>query len=378
MKLLTGLFLISQLAVAAEPAPPSNPALIYWQASAKMPQIGSKEGRVLADVIAGKSPASEPTAAALIANAEPALKIFRRGAESTSVCDWGLMFEDGPLTVLPHTSRMQQLSRLALGKAQLLFAQHDNAAALGWILAARKAARHLASDDLLACTLIQFAIESAAISLTAAHALSLTEAERLSHLGEVRKLPTLRSVSQSMKGEKIFIDWVANEFAHLDGNPLPLRPEKASEDAASALPQTSDEDMKALYNQLTKSTASQLIDETQQYFNQAGAACELPWPQGSKELARIAAEVKANGNTLARILYPELAPSLERELRLATEAAMLSAALELGEKLTPGSLSGHVDALLGQPLNVKAEAQGFIITTTPANGMRPLSLKIGR
>jgi hypothetical protein len=370
--------LLASCARTAEPVLQRNPALVYWQASARLPVIGDKDIKLVADILADRKSTDDPAAARLLANCEAPLHLFRRASDSKVRCDWGLMLEDGPLTVLPHTSKMQMLNRLALCEAKRLFAANDNVHALEWIIAVRKAARHIAVDDLLVCTLTQFAMESQAIALTAAHVNALTEIQRKTHLHEIGQLPPLRTVAQSMTGEMVYLDWAEREFTHLDGAHQPKpKPQEAVAGEESPVV-VGDADMKMLYEQLMNGSAHEMIEEARGYLRLAAAACEMPWKKGKEELARVEALINEKGNALARMMSPQLGTSRERELRLATESTMLRAALERGDNLVPGPLEGYTDALVGMPLVVNSAPQGVVITTSPGEGLRPLNLRIGR
>ena len=378
MKLIVAaLMMFSALAAAGAeaPAPTRNPALVYWQAAARLPVIGTAESRRISDVLADKVPAVD--LAPLLAQAEGALLLFRRAANASAPCDWGLLLEDGPLAPLPHMAKVQLMARLALCEARLHFAQHENSEALQWIIDVRKAARHVAANDLLACTLTQFGMESMANTTTAALAPGLSEVARKAHLHELAKLPPLHTVTQAMKGEQICLDWTERRFAPLGSAAAPPKESGASVGPVAEKVVTNDADMKALFEQLSQNSARALIDETRGYLKRAGEVCALPWKEGRPALLALTEEVKTQGNALARILFPELLPSRERELRLATEGAMLHAALELGPALQPGPLSQHVDAMTGMPLLVKQEAAALIITTSPDATSRPVTLKIG-
>lgn len=349
--------------------------MVYWQATARLPVMGTKEARLIADVLSGRS--SADAMASLLAQSEGALQLFRRATDATAPCEWGLLLEDGPLVPLPHTAKMQVMARLALCKAHLLFAHHENHEALHWIIAVRKAARHVATDDLLVCTLTQFGMESMASTVTAAHVLGLSEIERKAHLHDLATLPPLRTIAQAMKGEHGFLDWTEHEFTHLDGAHIP----KPTDDQAPTVPEsaivTADADMKALYDQLSKGTAREMIEQTRGYLKQAREACELPWTQGRPTLESLAQEIKLHGNALSRILVPDLVPARERELRLTTEAIMLRVALDQGNALQPGRIEKQTDALLGLPLLVKTEAGQLVISTQPDASMRAVTLKLG-
>ena len=125
--------LLTMASAAAEPVEKRNPALVYWQATARLPNIGNKESRLISDVLSGKSSAEE--LASLLDQSDIALQLFRRATYAKAPCDWGLLLEDGPLAPLPHTSKMQIMARLALCQARLLFERRETIEALHWIIA---------------------------------------------------------------------------------------------------------------------------------------------------------------------------------------------------------------------------------------------------
>ncbi len=389
MKLLISCIalLLAQPASAAEPPSKRNPALIYWQALALMPELGNEQAKLMADVISGNRRTDEPAVAALFKDANRALKLFHRAAHTAGDCEWGLILEDGPFMVMPHTAKLPMLLRLALCRAQQHFAAGNNDEALDWIITVRKAARHAAAGDLLIPVLIQFTAESQANVVTAGHLLALSPEQRAVHAKTLKSLPPLRSVAQAALAEMNFVDWVECDFNRL-GETLktddlkkitPKNP--TSEEQAESIGGTLDPDMKALSDQLTRSTVHQLTDQARSYYTLASRACTKPWKDGNAELDQITATIKAGDNMLARIIFPNFIASRERELRLVMESTMLQVALVFGADLISTPMKDYRDGFDDHPFVVHRDGESFIISTAQeqaVRGHRATSLRIAK
>ncbi|MEI9893518.1 MAG: hypothetical protein WDN28_06365 [Chthoniobacter sp.] len=106
----------------AEDAKPTNPALLYWQAAAILPQLTPGQAKEVRDVAYGRKPFDAAAAATILSDSKSSLRLAMKAANSPVPCDWGLPTEDGPFMALPHVSKLQEMASIAILQAETLFA----------------------------------------------------------------------------------------------------------------------------------------------------------------------------------------------------------------------------------------------------------------
>jgi hypothetical protein len=364
--------------------PTRNPALIYWQAMSLMSALSSEENTLLLDAASGKLPTHKDAIKQLLTRNETSLRLLRRATIEPTQCDWGTLFEDGPYAVMPHINGMQQLSRLALAKAEISFAEGNNSDALEWILRAHRAARHTAAGDMLVSAVVQFGIEAQCLTATGRHLLALTEQERAVHLKALKELPPLQTVAQAFGGELHYVDWAEQEFrgvkeateaAFLMQQLKVQGAAYSTNENTPAPPET--EEMRKIKGEFMQKGLPIMMKETREYYMRAQEACKKPWKVGYAELEALRMEIHDHGNYIIQQIYPSVTASRERELRLETERTMLIAALSVGTELRDGPLSGFNDAVNQNPLLVKKTQEGWVIQMIPnsENGI-PIARKV--
>src|SRR5687768_14106028 len=75
-----------------------NPALLYWQSFALLPELKPSQLKLVTDVLDGRLPATDPSVAALLEGARRALERFARAARGAAPCVWGTTIDEGPFT----------------------------------------------------------------------------------------------------------------------------------------------------------------------------------------------------------------------------------------------------------------------------------------
>ena len=125
----------------ADDAKPINPALLYWQAAAVLPQLTPDQTKELRELAAGRSPFD------LCCGEKSPRQQERLCISSTKrripqgTCDWGLPKEDGPYMALPHLSKMQEMASLAIVQAETAFAEGKTKDGLDWLILTHHVAR---------------------------------------------------------------------------------------------------------------------------------------------------------------------------------------------------------------------------------------------
>lgn len=373
--------ILSVLSLRADDSPPPsvNPALIYWQAFSSMEELSVTEARVLGEFIRQPSQFDKIQAIPLLHKREKVLNRFRRAAESLIDCDWGLTYDEGPYLPLPHVSKLQIFSRLALLKAELLFAEQKPIEARKWLLAVHRAARHGGSGDLIIPVLTQFQMEQSVIRIAATHVLDWDEATRLEYLSAWKSLPPLHSVKSAVKGELHFIEWLENfwlqDLAQATQADLPalIKPEQnvttmTDEEVAEA------EKMAA---QFTAENVRKWIQEMRDMYQKIQFSLDKPWLEANADLLALKRERENGANLLMQLATPmPLHKVNDLSFKTATMHTMLKAALEHGPLLDANRTNTYKDAFIGNPIELRRTSSGTFVITASSETLKSAGGKI--
>ena len=362
-----------------------NPALLYWQAIALLPEIRQSDIKIINEALLSKAKAHEEQTRDLLTRTRKSLERFARAAEFAAPCVWGTTFEDGPSAPLPHLPQLQLLCRLALVKSASLFAENEPGQALQWIVRAHHAVRHLGVDPVLPSFLMQHGLEQQTLRLTALHVLSLDDALRERHRKSLRELPSLSRLPEALESERALAEWLQRMIIGLEHSP---GNEKQFLESAEALlkaqaQSTSTESAQALATAAAKDTLHSLEEwkrATEQLHAMHEAlisAVKKPWPQFEADLLKIRTDFADASPTLLAML-PTVTGSMRKELETQTLHDMLFIALEKGDSLAEGDLPDSKDAFLGLPMSVKKEGDDFVISARESVKGRTLALRIER
>ena len=152
---VSALVTVSAVGAQAPRQEPANAALVYWQAFAAMPKSGDVPRNLWQVALNAK-------AMAYLRSAPSALEMLHR-ASRLDRCDWGLQWDRGPMTAMPHMAQARTLARLACFRARLRLSQGDSRGALEDLLAVLRMARHVGRDASLIGVLVQASIEATAV-----------------------------------------------------------------------------------------------------------------------------------------------------------------------------------------------------------------------
>lgn len=353
--------------------PPINPALLYWQAAAQLPQLTEDQSKELRAMASGKEPFDAARAAKLPLD-DGTMRFLRRAAESTAPCDWGLQMEDGPGMILPHLAKLQQISSLAIVKADSLFAQGKVQEGIDWLVITHRIARHAGVGDMLISHLVQNAIETNAIRAAGRHCLGWDVETRHAYAATLHGLTPLRTAQDGLRGERIFIDWIERHF-NAGGN--------------------ADSEIKAIIASLTAEKAAEKENLEAQFTPGAMAATiaawrslqarlenvfAKPWAEGQPEIKTLTDEAVRGPHLLIRLAFPATTGVFEKQFTVATLHTMLEAALEHGPQLDEAAASTYRDALEGEPLRLKKGDNGALtlLAAHPRPVDKEISLQLGK
>ena len=343
--------------------PPINPALTYWQAAALLPDLKGEKADMLRDFATGKRPFDAGKAKELLSQSEQSLRTFKKAAASPAPCDWGLALEEGPALALPHVSKMMELSRLAILKADSLFAEGKATEGVDWLLAAHRAARHAGAGDLLISALVQTSIEATTINAAARHCLGWDEATRKSYSDGTKTLPPFHTLQDAFGGEYHFVDWIERRF---DFN----GPKKSKEvddmmAAASSSKDAAEKEgmLKLFHEQFTPQNSAKRFADMRDLYRRTQAALGKPWKESQAELKDLQKEA-LQSNVVVRLAYPAFQELNAKRFEIATLHTMLDAALQYGPKLDEAAAATFKDSFDGEPVMLKKAEDGSLTLTT--------------
>lgn len=378
--LCVGLQAQQNSATTPAPAPVPNPALLYWQAIALLPDIGNTQIKLINEVLDGKLPPDDARVETLLGSTRKSLARFARAAAIPDPCVWGTTFDEGPLAPMPHLPKLQLLCRLALVNAAAHFAAGRQVDALQWITHVHHAARHLAADPLLTTVIVQHGIVQQAIRLTARHALSLSSIVREAHLKTLAALAPPRTVREALQGEHLLSEWMLHMVLGIEHAP---GSEKALLDMAQSVLQSQADKQSSPGSAAAKQTLSSLEEwkrnagEVRDMQAALAATSEQPWPAFEAAMQKIRTDFASAPPTLLAML-PGVTGAKRKELETKTLHLMLRAALTHGESLKDGAPTGIKDVFAGDDVLVTRDGDTLILSMKEMVRGKSLTLRVAR
>lgn len=207
--LLRTLVLSSVIALCAPAQESPNAALLYWQAFALMPENDIPE-----DLWETKL---NEEAMAYLESAPIALGLLHRATEGKS-CDWGIAWDRGPGTLMPHLSEARALGRLACFRARLHISRGRARSALEDFRAVLVLARHVGKDATLVGAVVQFTMQKHAVDGVVRH-FGYWSKEDLAWLREaLDQLPSGGNIVEGIQKEKdLFGGWLRRYLQGVGG-----------------------------------------------------------------------------------------------------------------------------------------------------------------
>ena len=191
-----------------------NAADIYRQAFSALPVLTGKQQKLFDEAKSLEAPLSAELAE-IIPQFEVALDHLHR-ARAVSDCDWKLKEEDGPRVEMLHYNIARDLTRAALLRARMRFADGGTDAAISDVLDVYKLVRDCARQISLFLFVFLTHNEYEATEVLAAH-LPLLKPDQLDQLlQEMRQLPPMSDAATCLEYERrIDCDWYDSLFDQL-------------------------------------------------------------------------------------------------------------------------------------------------------------------
>jgi len=358
--------------------PPINPALTYWQAAAVMPDLKGGKADTLRDLVTGKKAYDAAAAKEILDGSSSALQTFARAARSSAECDWGMNKVEGPAMTMPHVSKMMELARLAILKADSLFEEGKPSEGVEWLLLTHRAARHAGAGDLLISALVQDSIEASIINAAGQRLIKWDDATRQKYLEGFAALPRTHSIADALSGEEFFVDWIEKTFQ--SGDPERLRILMAGVETSPSTSGAPDINtaLKVYHDQFVGESGKKTFEAMRDIDRRAQEALRKPWKESEPELNALAKEAD-QGSFLLKLAFPTYVTLGPKEFEIETLHTMFKAALQYGPKLDEVTAATFKDSFDGEPLVLKKGGDGVLtLTTAKQYGKKPLVLKLGK
>ncbi len=351
-----------------------NPALLYWQVAAQLPQLSSEQAKTLSELATGRAPYDAVKAQALGFGSSEIL--LRKAANSAAACDWGLAIEEGPSTVMPHLSKMMELGRMAVLKVEGALAQGKTEEAQDWLLMTHRLARHAGASEFLISYLVQTAIEAMATGAAARHCLSWDLAARHSYAAKLKALPPLHSLQESYHGEVRISNW----FERTSKLAEPQRAEKLRAVLGESGTGDKGQQEELMRVVLDPEKLGKELTALREFHRRVETALAKPWKEAAQELDRIESDLKRSEFVLMKTLHSAVRSVFEQSFVIVTKRTMLEAALEHGAQLDEASAASFRDAFEGQPLRVSKSADGTLrlVAAEQHPKGKDIELKLGK
>jgi hypothetical protein len=308
----------------------------------------------------------EATLQVLISGAN-SLRYLHLGA-AIKHCDWGLPLNEGVNVLLPHLGKARDLTRLAILRARYDLENGRSEAGVDGIIDAFTLARHAGADPVLISKLVQYAMESMVVDVTADHLLNLDTAARTHLAAFLRTLPPSGHIEDCMGGERELVsgylvkalkaadpktDWVDQIF--ISTNVMPAEEARATVAAAGGTPQS----------------VLKCLSDLDPLYPQLAQVLALPPKQFQTQLEPLKKQFEAN--PIGKRFLPAFIKSYEQSARARVRFAMLQAAIAVSLD-GPDKLKEYPDPA-GQGLfEYRPLAQGFALQSAVVHENQPVTL----
>src|SRR5579871_1004362 len=187
----------------------ANAALKYWQGFAALPSFADAEQKQLGECLTMSLDAHAREA---VTRARYALTMVQRGA-ALPRCDWGIGYEEGVGTLLPHAAAARLIANLACLRARLSFEEGRNAEAIDDVFAVLVLGRRVSLGGINSMVLTSYAIEHQMSEVLALYLPRLDAPALRAVKLRLGALPPRESPAAALKVEEHFaLDWLVGQI----------------------------------------------------------------------------------------------------------------------------------------------------------------------
>ena len=307
----------------------------------------------------------------LVAAAEDALVEFHHGSDIKR-CDWSMSLEDGPLANTAHRGAIMELVAVSGLRARLRFRNGDTSGAMGDVLAAIAAARHLSVDGSLASVLLTYKLENAVTAVLAQNLHGFSPAQLNELTNKLDALPKGSSLGTAFESEKLSRnDLLAATQGAKDRDDLVER-------LLNKIPVL--QSKTELTREIVDGCGSSVVGfvncvNQQQSFYASWAPRFTLSPEQFEMAYRAEIEELSRTNPVVREFTPNLPRLRWAEAHSQTRRALLRAAIAVRIE-GQGALNRHLDPYDGNPFSYAPVDSGFRLQSRLSDAGIPISLSI--
>jgi ribosomal protein S24E len=342
--LLLGGLLLSGLSSPAATSPyrnDINPALLYWQAFAVMPELKEPTQRELNDQYS-TAPVDEQYEA-LANRFDAAFKLVNRAAQLKQPCDWGIDMANGPETLLPHLAKVRAVVHAARLRARCFLAHGKENEAIQDLLSAFVLGRQTGSDGVLISTLVQYACENLIVTFVAENFNAFSPPGLQKLMAGIDASPARGTVSQSIgRGERACIAWYGRRIREIQakhpGDEAQVM-SQVRELLAATLDVKKDYTKADAFIQEAGDTSADLLtwlERTEASYDELEKVAALPYDRFGPAEKAIREKVEKSANPFSRMLFPAFDKARSREFGTMAAVEMLRAAVQYRVRGEPG------------------------------------------
>jgi hypothetical protein len=337
----------------APPKPTKNAALKYWQAFVLVPRLSEAQVKVLYE----EGNLKDPEVPKLLDACKDALHCLHLGARLPQ-CDWGLNYEEGPGSLMPHISKARELINLAVLRACYRCEQGKYQEAVDDALDGLALARHIGTDGLLISLIVQYAVEVRVQTEFAVYLPRLDAAALQKLAAGLDALPPGGTLRKGLKSEKeIAYQWLVGRLKDQPGRAL-VDIEQAAVAAAGgpkgALKQL--EELEPVYDEMARLLACRYEEFPAKFAELRG---------------------KTAGNAFAKMILPAFEKCAIAEARGRANRELFRAAIAVVQG-GPEKLKAIPDPYGDGPFEYRALDPGFELKSKLVVLNQQISLKVGQ
>jgi hypothetical protein len=315
-----------------------NPALIYWQAFAVMPDLGPEDQKHLLET-QWRSQPMDQRAGELASRYDQSFKLLKAAAVSKTPCDWGVDMSLGPEALLPHLAKAKRCATVAVLRARWAMQQGRPEAARDDLMASFVLGRNVSRDGTLIGALVQIAVERIVLGHVVQQWPELPTETIASFLSAIDRAPARGSIAASMETERTALyGWLVRRIQELQQK-YPGNDAKALEQAAKLLDgMVSEEEGKprsgygASVVQAAGGTMAGLlayVRELEPLYGEIEQAMSLPYPEFQPVIEQLQKQISNHPNLLARECLQAVVKVRDKEFRVIAWLAMVRTAYQL-------------------------------------------------
>jgi hypothetical protein len=315
-----------------------NPALIYWQAFAVMPDLGPEDQKHLLETQWRTQPMDQ-RAGDLTSRYDQSFKLLRAAVVTKAPCDWGVDMSLGPEALLPHLAKAKRCATIAVLRARWAVQQGRPEAALDDLTAAFVLGRNVSRDGTLISALVQIAIERIVLSYVVQQWPELSTETIGSFLSAIDSAPVRGTMAVSMETERTALyGWLLRNIQDLQQR-YPGNDAKALEEATKLLDGMVSEDEgkpRSGYGttviQAAGGTMAGLlvyVRELEPLYREIEQAMSLPYTEFQPSIEQLQKRINTHANLIARECLPAVVKVRDKEFRVLAWLAMVRSAYQI-------------------------------------------------